>query len=345
MILTKIVAALICCLDSLNGAYGTSFSKVYVQSGADAGQFPYYNYGAPVVAYPSAQLSQLTAAPVGSVLPLPQVSNYATPCVQPCIPAQPVAPIPKAGLIAYKAAPVVVAKDEPPQPYEYSYVVFDEDTGDHKAQKELSNGVLVTGKYSFLQPDGFNAVVRNFLPENSVKTLVVPAAPPCDDSKPKSEAIKEAPGLTEAKSGEPSKKEESRSPGPASEKLPPRTPKSEQGGPKNPPATEGKKEQQKELPAPAPEKKPTQAADPRVEITQAEVREEKPPKLEGTAQRTEQPVVQPIVPPQLVPAVIDTNNPPSNYVSYDQLLNCLQAKQNQRINSPLTYILVPSKPC
>lgn len=39
--------------------------------------------------------------------------------------------------------------------YEYSYIVYDDSTGDHKAQRELSDGSVVRGEYSFLQPDGY----------------------------------------------------------------------------------------------------------------------------------------------------------------------------------------------
>lgn len=41
------------------------------------------------------------------------------------------------------------------QEYEYSYTVHDENTGDHKTQRELSDGTVVQGEYSFLQPDGY----------------------------------------------------------------------------------------------------------------------------------------------------------------------------------------------
>lgn len=39
--------------------------------------------------------------------------------------------------------------------YEYSYVVYDENTGDQKAQRELSDGSVVRGQYSLIQPDGY----------------------------------------------------------------------------------------------------------------------------------------------------------------------------------------------
>lgn len=42
-----------------------------------------------------------------------------------------------------------------PAGYQYQYVVYDEETGDHKAQREQSDGSVVRGEYSFLQPDGY----------------------------------------------------------------------------------------------------------------------------------------------------------------------------------------------
>lgn len=34
-------------------------------------------------------------------------------------------------------------------------MVYDKNTGDHKSQYELSDGSIVQGEYSLLQPDGF----------------------------------------------------------------------------------------------------------------------------------------------------------------------------------------------
>lgn len=39
--------------------------------------------------------------------------------------------------------------------YQYSYVVYDENTGDQKAQYESSDGSKVQGQYSLIQPDGY----------------------------------------------------------------------------------------------------------------------------------------------------------------------------------------------
>lgn len=34
-------------------------------------------------------------------------------------------------------------------------MVYDEGTGDKKAQREVSDGSVVRGEYSFIQPDGY----------------------------------------------------------------------------------------------------------------------------------------------------------------------------------------------
>ncbi|XP_013187150.2 uncharacterized protein LOC106132319 isoform X2 [Amyelois transitella] len=66
--------------------------------------------------------------------------------------------------------------------YDYSYSVSDPHTGDHKTQHEVRDGDVVKGEYSLLQPDGtfrkvtytaddhngFNAVVKSFLPESAL---------------------------------------------------------------------------------------------------------------------------------------------------------------------------------
>lgn len=40
-------------------------------------------------------------------------------------------------------------------------MVYDENTGDHKAQRELSDGSVVHGEYSLIQPDGYVRKVQN----------------------------------------------------------------------------------------------------------------------------------------------------------------------------------------
>lgn len=38
--------------------------------------------------------------------------------------------------------------------------MYDENTGDRKAQRELSDGSVVHGEYSFIQPDGYVREVK-----------------------------------------------------------------------------------------------------------------------------------------------------------------------------------------
>ncbi|XP_063820977.1 uncharacterized histidine-rich protein DDB_G0274557-like [Ostrinia nubilalis] len=188
MILKIAAIGLVTALVWLQGANGASYSKVYVQSGGpDVVPLEYYNYGAPpVISDP--QIARLSAAPIGSIVPVQTVSNVIPPCVSPCVVSgpsiAPVAPVPSAKIVSYNSPqiPVVVAANKD-HGYEYSYVVYDENTGDRKAQRELSDGAVVRGEYSFLQPDGyvrevqytaddltgFNVVVKSILPETVKK--------------------------------------------------------------------------------------------------------------------------------------------------------------------------------
>ncbi|XP_063621679.1 uncharacterized protein LOC134793895 [Cydia splendana] len=200
MILNSFVAAIVLSfawVKSVDG--GTSYSNVYMQSGPSLGF-----YGPAAVR--SGQLAPQSDAPL--------MSSLLPPCVSPCVvPGQQVAALTpvatsSANFVTYKSpirVPVVVApsKDDATS-YEYSYVVYDENTGDQKAQKETSDGSVVRGQYSLIQPDGyvrevqytaddikgFNAVVKNFLPKEEAKSI-----PPCPEIK--SEPLKEAQNKTD----------------------------------------------------------------------------------------------------------------------------------------------------
>ncbi|XP_050669056.1 uncharacterized protein LOC126968227 [Leptidea sinapis] len=157
-----------------------SYSNVLVQRGADVVPVEYVNYGVPV--YTSPQFAQITSASVDAL------SNL-SPCVSPCVitngPVSALAPFdstPNAQIVAYKTpvanVPVVLANKDDPIGYQYAYAVYDKGTGDNKAQSEVSDGNVVQGQYSFIQPDGyrrevvytaddtkgFNAIVRNVSP-------------------------------------------------------------------------------------------------------------------------------------------------------------------------------------
>ncbi|KAM3962368.1 cuticular protein RR-2 motif 90 [Aphomia sociella] len=216
----KLILSIILSTSWLHIVYGAAFSQVYVQSGAEQVPVEFVKYGAPqFIANP--QLAQISAAPIGSVLPL---QNIVPGCVAPCIvPSQSVntvASVPSnSKIIAYNTPnvpTVVVPKPEDKASYEYSYVVYDENTGDRKAQRELSDGSVVEGEYSLIQPDGyvrevkyraddltgFNAVVKNFLPESVLETDAKKPEtkdkkepiPPCKDIK--KESLKEEPMLS-----------------------------------------------------------------------------------------------------------------------------------------------------
>ncbi|XP_035429008.2 uncharacterized protein LOC118262016 [Spodoptera frugiperda] len=197
-----IVKMFLLVLLSVNFIYhvnGASYSNVYVQS--DLVPRGFYQYGTPHASLAAPRLSQINT--------LPSISGY-VPCGTPCVyPAQTVATVasvnPQPNILTYGApapsVPVVVTptKDEAAA-YEYGYVVYDDNTGDHKAQRELSDGSVVRGEYSFIQPDGyvrevqyqaddisgFNAVVKNFLPavaEGKNKVDKKESSPPCPEIK------------------------------------------------------------------------------------------------------------------------------------------------------------------
>ncbi|CAH1644415.1 unnamed protein product [Spodoptera littoralis] len=197
-----IVKMFLSVLLSVNFIYhvnGASYSNVYVQS--DLVPRGFYQYGTPHASLAAPRLSQINT--------LPSIPGY-VPCGTPCVyPGQTVATVasvnPQPNILTYGAPapsiPVVVSPTkEEAAAYEYGYVVYDDNTGDHKAQRELSDGSVVRGEYSFIQPDGyvrevqyqaddisgFNAVVKNFLPAVSeVKNQVEKkeSSPPCPEIK------------------------------------------------------------------------------------------------------------------------------------------------------------------
>ncbi|XP_063890262.1 uncharacterized protein LOC135116732 [Helicoverpa armigera] len=214
MIVKAVVVTIIFSIGILSAVNGASYSNVYVER--DIAPRGYYRYGAPYTSLADPRISQITS--------LPAITEYGAPCGSPCVfPAQAVSPVvapvnPSPNVIAYSApVPSVPVLVTPPKEaangYEYSYAVYDENTGDHKAQRELSDGSVVRGEYSFIQPDGyvrevqyvaddisgFNAVVKNFLPATvEVKKKIEPvvkieSSPPLnfDCHEIKSESIKQ----------------------------------------------------------------------------------------------------------------------------------------------------------
>ncbi|XP_045534355.1 uncharacterized protein LOC123721085 [Papilio machaon] len=211
MILKYITAVFLFFWLFLNEGHGASFSNVYVQSKP----VEFVKYG-PAASIVTPELAQISAAPVEPFVQLESVQGIVSPCVAPCvIPGAPIAAIPpqaRANIIAYKSpianVPVVYTNNDDAASYQYSYAVYDENTGDQKSQTEKSDGSVVQGQYSLIEPNGsrrevtytaddtkgFNAVVRNFTPkapEVSDKSENKDSSPPCNVVK--SEQINEEP--------------------------------------------------------------------------------------------------------------------------------------------------------
>lgn len=117
--LQSVVVAVIVWI-GLRGVSGISYSKVYMQSNVGSSHvYPgleYVNYGAPAVSYVDQQIAQLTAPPLGSVLPSAQVSSYYSPCLSPCVapcttPCVPNQAVDSARIVAYNSPrlPLVLA--------------------------------------------------------------------------------------------------------------------------------------------------------------------------------------------------------------------------------------------
>ncbi|KAL4710561.1 hypothetical protein ACJJTC_008963 [Scirpophaga incertulas] len=341
MILKEMLLCVLFIIPWMQHVQGVSFSKVYVQSsGSD--NVDIATYGAPTV-YSNAQIARLSAAPIGSMLPA--VSNVIPPCVSPCVlPTQniaPVAPVTNAKIITYNTpnVPVVVAPSKD-KGYEYSYVVYDENTGDQKAQRESSDGAVVRGEYSFIQPDGyvrevhytaddltgFNVIVKKILPDPVNNKDKKPEAKEKSEPAPcphvKSEALKAAPEYIEKNLNDdielnivkPEPTTKSPPPPP-----PPPAPKVEVAK-----VTESKtsKENNVKPPKSAEPIKPKEAVTVKEETKKEEV--SKPSKKKEPS-----PQQQAVVP-------------------YDDIIRCIQSKiQGQQTPvlpniSPLTYIILPS---
>ncbi|XP_045764359.1 uncharacterized protein LOC123866726 [Maniola jurtina] len=196
----------------VEGTSGAAFSKVIVQRD---GVIPleYFTYDPSSFSYGTPQAAQLSTPPLESVVQAPSVSAIVTPCLAPCIipnNGQGLTPISSptipsnAKIITYSPSvpnvPVVVTNKEAARGYQYAYAVYDDQTRDKKSQSEQSDGSVVNGQYSFIQPDGFrrevvytaddlkgfNAVVRNISPEPEQPKerkvdVIKPQQAPCPD--------------------------------------------------------------------------------------------------------------------------------------------------------------------
>ncbi|CAB3243261.1 unnamed protein product [Arctia plantaginis] len=163
MIVKKLMS-LILGVSLIKAVSGASISNVFVERETSPTRYypssPPYGYTSAASPYYS-QINALSGS----------VPVYTDLCVSPCVPGQ-------THNSPYATIPVIGSANEETNGYQYSYIVYDENTGDHKAQRELSDGAVVRGEYSFIQPDGyvrkvqyvaddlkgFNAVVKNYVP-------------------------------------------------------------------------------------------------------------------------------------------------------------------------------------
>ncbi|CAH2107170.1 unnamed protein product [Euphydryas editha] len=308
------LVVLISAFNWIEGISAASFSNVLVQRGP----VEYINYNPSAVGL-SPQLAQLSAAPLEQVVSLPAVSSVVSPCVSPCvIPSNPLpslAPLPStanAKIFEYRSAlpniPVLLANNDEARGYQYAYAVYDDQTGDKKTQSERSDGSVVQGQYSFIQPDGyrrvvvytaddlkgFNAVVRNVSPEQQQP------------------------------------KEETQEVNTASKKT-------------LPPCTEVKNEHLTQNQATSEDS----FEDNHTEVENIENNKDEANKAENASDKE---VGQPYeeVRPDSQPTKTRANIP-NAIISYNDIINCLQAKLQgaTSVISPLTYVLIPSSrsPC
>ncbi|XP_026485952.2 uncharacterized protein LOC113393341 isoform X1 [Vanessa tameamea] len=294
----------------LEGIYAAAFSNVVVQRGP----VEYINYNPSAFSFTKSQLAQLSSSPLEQVVSIPAVSPCVAPCVIPSQPISALASLPataNAKIVGYRTSlpnvPILLANKDEATGYQYAYAVFDEQTGDKKTQSEQSDGSVVQGQYSFVQPDGFrrvvvytaddtkgfNAVVRNISPEQEhpveesleVNKESKPVVLPCPENKNEH--------LTNDQVNEEISVE----------------------------ATKGVE----------------QMDDKKIEEKSAEKSIEK---VEEHAQEEPQ--------PQSEPTGFNTNIP-NSIISYNDVINCLQAKLQgtKNVVSPLTYVLFPSSrsPC
>ncbi|CAH2230503.1 jg18605 [Pararge aegeria aegeria] len=205
---TNLLLVLVVTISLLESIAGASFSNVVVQRDGIV-PLGYINYDP--ISFGNSQAAQLSMAPLDSVVQVPSVSAIVSPCLAPCIIPKPasqgLAPISttsNAKIITYQPAvpnvPVVTTNQEAARGYQYAYAVYDDQTGDKKSQSEQSDGSVVKGQYSFIQPDGlrrevdytaddlkgFNAVVRNISPEQAKSKeneleVVKPKPAPCPE--------------------------------------------------------------------------------------------------------------------------------------------------------------------
>ncbi|CAG4941778.1 unnamed protein product [Parnassius apollo] len=203
MIQKSPTTALMLCVILTKGISGFSFSNVYVQSNPTE----YIKYGSPSESSATPEIARISATPVESI-PIETVQGLITPCVTPCIISNTAeTPQARANVITYRSSnsnvPIILTQKDDAASYLYSYTVYDEQTGDRKSQSEHSDGAVVQGQYSLIEPNGwrrevtytaddlkgFNAVVSNISPDikavtnKSNKDKKEEPTQPCEDVK------------------------------------------------------------------------------------------------------------------------------------------------------------------
>ncbi|CAH3820751.1 unnamed protein product [Pieris brassicae] len=316
-----------------------SFSNVVVRGGSEVIPLEYINYGGPM-SYTGPQFAQISAGPIETLVSL----SNARPCVSPCVIANtpisglaPIAGTANAQIVAYKSpvanVPIVLANtDDAATGYQYAYAVYDEGTGDKKTQSEQSDGSVVQGQYSFIQPDGFlreviytaddikgfNAVVRTVAPEPE---------PSKNESTDESQESKETP----------CKKNEQLVEAPKSEEKP----------------TESSAEITEPVNAETAEiteafnNEGVNTETINTETTSTESQNTETVEVKSEEKATEEkPCEENPTPTELIKSEFE----PNAVVSYSDIIDCIQSKRiaTAKSISPLTYILVPAakpKPC
>ncbi|CAH0728854.1 unnamed protein product, partial [Brenthis ino] len=310
------LVTLIFAISCIRNGSAAAFSNVIVRRGP----VEYLNYDPATFSFATPQLAQLSADPIESVVPIPPVPSVVTPCVSPCVIRNgpptgltPISATTNARIVALKST---LANVPEANGYQYAYAVFDENTGDKKTQSEQSDGSVVQGQYSFIQPDGFrreviytaddlkgfNAVVRNISPEPEIQQE--------ENIKEKNETKKPIPPCHEVKS----------------EQL-----------------THAHEENSEDGIEHMEEKKNEESIDEKSPEKNVEKSDKSAKKSNESAEKSHE---------DSYLAVSSVENKPhtSNaIISYHDIINCLQTKLKgaQNAVSPLTYVLVPSSrsPC
>lgn len=77
-----------------------------------------------------------------------------------------------------------ISDDSDPHPqYIYGYEIEDDKTGDSKMQREVRDGDVVKGIYSFIEADGFRRIVEYTADSHNGFNAIIRREPPPKDSR------------------------------------------------------------------------------------------------------------------------------------------------------------------